>query len=247
MIKSRCTDIHLEGTTDLDSLEKHVSALSLETLKGPSAEIDGDGSTKLGLAAPDLPGQVTLAMRKLREAIVASKRIDTFAEEVYKFIIRTTIMVKNMEAYHPALLYLLKTLHLRRPLSSIEFKEFSSYLVLDVACRQNDLNAAYATRSRFKLDDFRVENILHALARNDWVSFWKSRGCATVHQAKLLSWAEDRVRQHVSACLVKSYITAEPDFVKRSIGMTWREWCSVAGLAWQADGSNISLRRRPGA
>ena len=44
---------------------------------------------------------VLQAMRKIREGLVASARVDDFARRVYVFIVRATILTKHMESYHP--------------------------------------------------------------------------------------------------------------------------------------------------
>ena len=51
--------------------------------------------------------EVLSALRKLREGIVASKRMDEFAVQAYLFCIRLSILVKHPESYHPAILHLL--------------------------------------------------------------------------------------------------------------------------------------------
>jgi len=52
-----------------------------------------------------------MAMRKLREVIVASKRVDDFSIQVYIFCIRLSILSKHVESYHPAILHLLRIMH----------------------------------------------------------------------------------------------------------------------------------------
>src|SRR5439155_7885722 len=71
-----------------------------------------------------------LAMRKLREGIVASQRIDDFAVRAYVYCIRVAILVKHMESYHPALRHLLRNIHPVHPLSGLELQEFVGYLIL---------------------------------------------------------------------------------------------------------------------
>jgi hypothetical protein len=82
-----------------------------------------------------------LAMRKLRESLLASHRLDSFSTQCCIFIIRFSIQLKHMHSYHPALLYLLCCIHPVLPLPSSILSEFSSYLVLDLACRQKGLAA----------------------------------------------------------------------------------------------------------
>jgi hypothetical protein len=109
---------------------------------------------------------ITMAMRKLREGIVASNRVDNFSIQAYIFCIRLSILVKHMESYHPAILHLLKRMHTVLPLSKADLQEFVGYLVLDLACRQNDLAAAYVVRQEYRLHDAKVDAILQALAHD---------------------------------------------------------------------------------
>ena len=89
-------------------------------------------------ANADVSGQkdlsvLIMAMRKLREGIVATKRVDDFSIQAYIFCIRLSILVKHMESYHPAILHLLKKMHTVQPLTNTELQEFVGYLVLDLA------------------------------------------------------------------------------------------------------------------
>ena len=116
-----------------------------------------------------------MAMRKLREGIVAANRIDEFSIQAYIFCIRLSILVKQMESYHPAILHLLKKMHPVLPLTATELQEFVGYLVLDLACRQNELAQAYSVRQHYRLQDSKVDAVLRALAHRQLFSVLESQ------------------------------------------------------------------------
>ncbi|KAL8338242.1 hypothetical protein RB601_006502 [Gaeumannomyces tritici] len=76
-----------------------------------AATADG-GSTGGGAKSKDLT-VIMMALRKLREAIVASKRVDDFAVQTYLFCIRLAVLVKQPESYHPAIQHLLRHINTR--------------------------------------------------------------------------------------------------------------------------------------
>jgi hypothetical protein len=135
-----------------DELLRRLGDLSISTEKTLPSLPSNPGMRPSNIDANlDAGGQkglstITMAMRKLREGIVASNRVDSFSIQAYIFCIRLSILVKHMESYHPAILHLLKRMHTVLPLSKADLQEFVGYLVLDLACRQNDLAAAYAMR-----------------------------------------------------------------------------------------------------
>ena len=110
---------------------------------------------------------IMFAMRKIREAIVATSRTDAFALRAYLFIIRATILVKSMEAYHPALHHLLHNIHPVSHLSAPEQHEFVGYSILDAACRQKDIALAYELRNKYHHRNARVDMVLHALVHEN--------------------------------------------------------------------------------
>jgi hypothetical protein len=156
---------------------------------------------------------LTMSMRKLREGIVASKRIDEFSTQVYIFCIRLSILIKHMESYHPALLHLLYRIHTVRPLSRLELQEFAGYLVLDLACREQDLAQAHAVRMRYGLNDKKVLTVLDALVHDNYYVFWRVKMNVDGHKAKLMEYAEDAMRIHALKCLARTYFTVSLQFL----------------------------------
>ena len=151
---------------------------------------------------------IITAMRKFRESIIASRCTDSFALSSYAFIIRATILVGTMEAYHPALLHLLR--HIlpadasTKPLLEMR-QEFVGYFILDLACRQEDLEEAHHVRYASKYKDRTVNGLLTAITRQDWYSYWRYREQLDKYQKQLCAKADERMRMRALDCLEASY------------------------------------------
>lgn len=193
----------------------------------------------------DLP-TILLAMRKLREAILATRRRDHFAQRAYMFIIHAAILCRSWESYQPALLYLLHHIHPTTPLSRPEVQEFASYRVLDLACRQYELSDALRVKREFGLRDRRVATVLHALIHDDWVRFWRVKRAVDGYQRALLEFSGERLRVHALKCLGRSYHHVERAFVERSGDAEWRELVEK-GVGWVLREDGVVVIRKPKA
>lgn len=184
------------------------------------------------------------AMRKLREAIVASRRTDLFAQRAYIFIIHGAILARQLEAYHPALSHLLHAIHPHTPLSASELHEFASYQILDLACRQNNLAAAYAVRVRYDCRDRRVDALLRALAHDDWTAFWRIRRAVDGYQKRLIEWADNGMRLHALKCLGRSYMSADRSYIEKCTQASW-DRLVAGGVGWELGNEERVLIRKP--
>lgn len=195
---------------------------------------------------------ILLALRKLREALTATSRTDGFATLVYTFSIRTSILCQDWASYFPSLLYLLRRLHPVTPLSPPVLSEMTSYLLLDLCCRQSDYTAAYSllhfARLNYAYADRRVEAVLRALVRDDWVTFWRMRKCVDGYQRRIMADAEAGLRTHVLKALGKSYLSVDRGFLERVAERGWDELVSD-GVGWElesmGDGRERVVIRRP--
>jgi len=184
-----------------------------------------------------------MAMRKLREGIVASNRVDDFSIQAYIFCIRLSILVKQMESYHPAILHLLKRMHTVQPLSNTELQEFVGYLVLDLACRQDDLAEAYVVRQKYGLHDVKVDTILKALAHDNYCLFWRMRRSVDGHKAKLMEFAEAGMKKQALKCLGRSYLSIDLPSLEQYTNSSWSSLTSTLGVGWQLEGSKVIIRK----
>ncbi|POS75370.1 hypothetical protein DHEL01_v206237 [Diaporthe helianthi] len=251
---SFCSD-----ATDRDSLLEKFGSLSIGKERGGSSGTDASAASGTGVVSavstapsfpvPTLPQTgtkdlptVLMALRKLREGLVASKRIDDFATQAYLFNVRTAILVKHSESYHPAILYLLRTIHPKHPLTTFELREVTGYLVLDAACRRGDLAEAFALRNRFKLRDAKVDAILQALARDDFIAFGRVKATVDGHQAKFLEFCEDGLRRHTLKCFGRAYLSVDVPYLEKATGATFLELVERDGVGWHSDGSKVVIR-----
>jgi len=235
-----------------DELLRRLGQLSISTENGktqqpPPSSTPGMRPSNID-SSLDAAGQkdlaiIMMAMRKLREGIVASSRVDNFSIQAYIFCIRLSILVKNMESYQPAILHLLKRMHAILPLSKAELQEFVGYLVLDLACRQNDLAEAYVVRQKYRLHDAKVDAILQALAHDNYFMFWKIRRSVDGHKAKLMEFAEEGITKQALKCLGRSYLSIDLPALEEYTNSTWYSLTKVHGVGWQLEGTKVVIRK----
>lgn len=189
---------------------------------------------------------ILISMRKLREGLLASARTDPFAQRAYIFIIRAAILTRHMESYHPALLHLLRRIHEAAPLAASLHHEFVSYYILDLACRQGDLAAAYAARNLYQYKDRRVEQVLTALAHDNWYLFRVIRNLVDGYQKRLMDWADDGMRTHALKCLGKSYLSVEKAYVEKVTDREWDVLRETNRIGWELEGEKVIIRKIKG-
>jgi hypothetical protein len=184
-----------------------------------------------------------MAMRKLREGIVASKRVDDFSIQAYLFCIRLSILVKHMESYHPAILHILQRMHPRQHLAVTELQEVVGYLALDLACRQNDLAQAYSVKLKYGLRDAKVDSILRALTHDNYFLFWRVKGNVDGHKAKLMEFAEDRMKRQTLKCLGRTYFSIDLPSLEQYTNTSWPALVKDQSVGWQLEGKKVIIRK----
>ena len=184
-----------------------------------------------------------MAMRKVREAIVASARKDTFALRAYAFIIRASILMRHMESYHPALLHLLRNIHPVTSLTPFEHNEFVGFYILDLSCRQNDLATAYKVVCRYNYKNVRVRAVLKALVHGNWYAFWKVKSLMSDHQQRLMEYGEEEMRKRALDCLGKSYLRFDREFLERSAQRPWEKVKDKSRANWQLEADVVTIRQ----
>lgn len=232
-----------------EGLEKAFAELSVKDATS-SLSIDSASNARPGLphraSSTDRPNDmpnILLAMRKLREGILGSRRRDQFAQRAYMFIIHASILSKHWESYQPGLLYLLYEIHPRTPLSIPELQEFVGYRILDLACRQYELGDAFAVKLEFKHRDRKVAVILKSLLHDDWVRFWRMRRAADGYQRSIMDFASERIRLHALKCIGKSYMSSDKAFIERTGDAAWDELVKN-GVGWELqENGNVVIRK----
>ena len=241
-LKDRYTEVYSAHFVK-NGLDDDFASLSLD---GKSVQRPNAGKATLTQQPNSVSNRIStilMAMRKLREAIVASARIDAFTLHTYTFIIRATVLLKHMESYHPALLYLLHRIHPVVPLSKSEYNEFLGYYVLDLACRQDALAAAYQVKIDLGYRDAVIEAVLKTLIHGNWCLFWRFQNVVTMHQKSLMGWAENRIRNHTLDCFGKSYLSLTRQYLEKSVRCPWYSIKRKDGLNWQVEGDIVTIRR----
>ncbi|KID86383.1 hypothetical protein MGU_06525 [Metarhizium guizhouense ARSEF 977] len=193
-------------------------------------------------SANDLSG-ILVALRKLREGIVASNRVDEFSAQAYLFCIRLSVLAKQPESYHAAILHLLHVIHVRHPLTSLEVQEVAGYLVLDTACRRRQLAEAIAIRQQFKLQDEKVNAVLQAIIHDNYVLFRRIQKNVDGHKARLMEWAERDVRIHTLKCLGRTYLSVDFKFLEDVTASKWEDLTRNDGVGWELDKERVIIRK----
>ncbi|KAI0109505.1 hypothetical protein GGR51DRAFT_558199 [Nemania sp. FL0031] len=234
-----------------DELLRRFASLNLSSTSATSSQIipknvklptPGSGpSPRQG--DPNALSDVLSALRKLREGIVASKRADDFAIQAYLFCIRLSVLVKHPESYHPAILHLLRRIQPVRSMTTVELNEVTSYLVLDTACRRNNLGEAFALRHKYRLKDAKVDAVLDALTHDNYVEFKRLKQRVDGHRAKLLEYAEDAMRKHLLKCFSRTYLSVDLSFLETSTNSSWPRLTTEDGVGWELDGNKVVIRK----
>ncbi|KAM0433253.1 hypothetical protein ACHAPT_004126 [Fusarium lateritium] len=187
---------------------------------------------------------VLMALRKLREGLVASKRADEFSCQAYIFSIRLSIFVKHPESYHPAILHLLRFISIWHDMPHGEIAEIASYYALDAACRRRNLAEAYTIRKDFKIKNRKLDTILGALAHDNYVAWQSIKYKVDLPFIKLLEWADDDMRLHTLKCFGSSYLNVDLPFLEFSTGRKWDELKEKDSVGWELDeDKTVTIRR----
>ena len=233
-----------------EGLEKAFAALSVNE---PSPLTSAEPTRSIRPTLPhrassterpnDMPN-ILLAMRKLREGILGSRRRDYFAQRAYMFIIHATILTKHWESYQPAILYLLHNIHPYTPLSLPELQEFAGYRILDLACRQYELVDAFLVKLHFQHRDRKVASVLKCIVHDDWMKFWRTRRAVDGYQRAIMDFSVERIRLHALKCVGRSYMSADRAFLERIADSRWEDLVK-SGVGWQLQENGTVVIRKP--
>jgi hypothetical protein len=197
---------------------------------------------------------ILLALRKLREALLAtssSAASPVFSQRVHVFCIRLAILAFHPPSYHPPLIHLLFVLHTPLfPLPASELSEMTTYLILDLACRQQEMASAFSLRSNSRLhqgyESRVVDEIFRAVITNNWVAFWRVRRSVDGYVRALMQWNVPSLRRNSLKALGRAYLTCDLQWILQSAAgaeMSWEELVDKENIGWMADGSNVVIRK----
>ncbi|KAF3386912.1 hypothetical protein F1880_001092 [Penicillium rolfsii] len=245
------------GTLDSAFASLPTSA-SNDATSNPPAPLPSSKRSPAGKSIPPPSSELStllLSLRKLREATLATASatpID-FTQRVHIFSIRLSIRAQHPPSYFPSLRYSLDKLHSRsHPLPESEVKEIVSYLILDYACRQDDMASAFELRARARKDyafcDKTIDQALSALMHDNWVVFWRVRKTVDSYTQAVMDWAVDRVRRHALKAIGSSYLNVHVSWIVGSCtgddeSWTWEKLVEVEKLGWEKEGEKVVIRR----
>ena len=126
----------------------------------------------------------------------------------------------------------------------------TTYLILDLACRQGELASAYGLRSTGKLrNNFQsrdVDEVLDAVITRNWVKFWRVRRRVDGYVRALMHWAVDDIRRDVLKALGRAYMTSDLRWVLHSASggeMSWEELVKKENVGWVRDDDKVIIRK----
>ncbi|PWW74688.1 hypothetical protein C7212DRAFT_358867 [Tuber magnatum] len=226
------------SSTDLDAkLAAAIPSTSAIAAQGKNARYADSHNAELA--------SIILSMRKLREGIVGSSRVDSFSSKAYMFMIRISILMKHSDSYHPAIQHLLYDIHPRVPLSASEKQEFAGYLVLHLASKMEAYSEAFMIKREFQVTDYRILQALDAMIQGNYWSFRATRRKVDLYKARLLEDADQRMRDHTLKCLAKSYFTVDVNYLESVTGTKWDGLKKEFGVGWDMNNSGIiTIRKR---
>lgn len=212
------------------------------------------GSAQWASSLPEELQLILTALRKLREGLLGSSSMapsPVFAQRVHVFNIRLAILVHSWESYLPSLMYLLSKLHTKEhPLPQSELVEMTSYLILDLATRQDDPGAAFALRYnskiRFGYDSRYVNTILRSIMANDWVAFWRTRRKVDGYLRAILHWHAEKVRKTSLKAIGRTYMTCDASYLLASASggeLSWEELVRAEEVGWAKEGDKVVIRK----
>jgi hypothetical protein len=126
----------------------------------------------------------------------------------------------------------------------------TTYLILDLACRQGEFASAYGLRSTSKLrhgfDSRDVNDVLNAVVTRGWVKFWRVRRKVDGYVRALMQWAEDDLRRDALKALGRAYMSCDLRWVLHSATggeMSWEDLVKRENVGWIRDGDKVIIRK----
>ena len=126
----------------------------------------------------------------------------------------------------------------------------TTYLIMDMATRQNDLGAAFAlrynSRTRFGYDNLYANMMLRAFLTNDWVTFWRVRRKVDGYLRAILHWHAEKLRATALKAIGRTYMSCDVKWILASATgseMSWDELVRAESVGWMRDGDNVIIRK----
>ncbi|OOF90455.1 hypothetical protein ASPCADRAFT_135145 [Aspergillus carbonarius ITEM 5010] len=230
---------------------------SSDATSNPPASFPSPTNKSTGPHSPSASTELSsilLSLRKLREAVLATGSAIpiSFSQQVHIFSIKIAIQARHPPSYFPSFRHILEELHTpSHPLPGSDLKDLISYWILDYACRQEDMIAAYQLRARarrrYGFQSSTIDRVLNALAHDNWVVFWQIRNGVDSRMRAVMNWAEDRVRRHALKAVGKAYLSADARWITEGCtgdkNWTWENLVEAENLGWAKEDDRIIIRK----
>lgn len=190
--------------------------------------------------------KVLAATRVLREALLATRRVDAFAQRALLFSARCALLPGQWEGYVPSVSGLMRVHARGTRLSPPELREVVGWQVLDAACRTGEVRRALELRAVWrgrgvKLDE-KIEGVLRAVCRDDWLGFWRLETMVDGYVRALMGLAAKRMRVHVLKVVGRAYLRIDVETLEAWTGAKWEELVKE-GVGWERDGDSAVVRK----
>lgn len=234
------------------------TSASNDATSNPPAALPSTKRNAVDKSIPSASSELStllLSLRKLREAILATAKETPieFIQRVHIFSIRLSIRARHPPSYFPSLRYSLERLHTRaHPLRQTDLNDVVSYLILDYACRQNDMVSALELRAHARRDfafaDTEIDQALCALMHGNWVLFWRVRKNVDSSKQAVMDWAMAQMRRRALKAVGSAYLSVPVELVVGECtgydeDWTWEKLVEHENLGWEKEGERIIIRR----
>jgi hypothetical protein len=126
----------------------------------------------------------------------------------------------------------------------------TSYLIFDLACRQQEMASAYALRAKSRMsrgfENSIVDEILAAVATGNWIAFWRVRRSVDGYVRALMHWAIPTLRRNALKALGRAYMNCDLEWLLRSTtagDMDWEELVDRENIGWILEDSKVIIRK----
>lgn len=126
----------------------------------------------------------------------------------------------------------------------------TTYLILDLVCRQKELAAAYGLRAtswaKQNFHGREVNDIIDAVVTRNWVKFWRVRRKADGYVRAVMQWAVGELRRDTLKAFGRAYMGCDVRWILQSATgneMEWEELVRRENVGWTREGDKITIRK----
>ena len=126
----------------------------------------------------------------------------------------------------------------------------TTYLILDLACRQQEMAKASSLRSNCKshqgYESRITDEILRVVITDNWIGFWRVRRKVDGYLRALMQWCVPSLRRNTLKALGRSYLSCDVEWILQSATggeMSWEELVETESVGWILNGSKVTIRK----